>query len=324
MSRISELDFYNDKDVITQIEWLKDHIGADHIKNITIEENTDPTSPDFGKTKITMFMENGEYYEGTFTSALIKSVDSRQDGEYIVLDFHLATGETITARCKITFHATASWDSLTGVPQDSEPLTVWMNTKTNNTDFANEVSLRAQGDTKNASDIHNLETSVNERIERIDTDLATKENITNKVTQWSETPSDTKYPSEKLVKNSIPAPLDVALRDAPDQEDEYFRISNIHCIRYGKMCFLTFRAFVKQTGIRSHTNVHIENYIPKPATLMSNYTGVISSCGDNTGVAAHGSANILLDSDGMIDIYANASQTYEYFNALIVYPTREV
>lgn len=214
MSRISEMEFYNDKDVITQIEWLKDHIGADHIKNITIEENTDPASPDFGKTKITMFMENGEYYEGSFTSALIKSVDSHQEGDEVVLEFHLATGETITARCKVIVHATASWDSLEGDPKSSVSLTEWMNTKTETTDFTNEVTARVQGDEKNASaitaldktlsgEIQALDRNLSDKIAEIGTEVAKKESLTNKVTQWSETPGDTKYPSEKLVFDSF-------------------------------------------------------------------------------------------------------------------------
>lgn len=203
MSRISELEFYNDKDVITQIEWLKDHIGADHIKNITIEENTDPASPDFGKTKITMFMENGEYYEGSFTSALIKSVDSHQEGDEVVLEFHLATGETITARCKVIVHATASWDSLEGDPKSSVSLTEWMNTKTETTDFTNEVTARVQGDEKNASAITALDRNLSDKIAEIGTEVAKKENVDNKVSEWQETPDDEHYPSEKLTHDAI-------------------------------------------------------------------------------------------------------------------------
>ena len=208
------MEFYNDKDVISQIEWLKDHIGADHIKNITIEENTDPTSPDFGRTKITMFMENGEYYEGSFTSALIKSVDSHQEGDEVVLEFHLATGETITARCKVIVHATASWDSLEGDPKSSVSLTEWMNTKTETTDFTNEVTARVQGDEKNASaitaldktlsgEIQALDTNLSNKIAEMDTEIAKKENTANKVSEWQETPDDDHYPSEKLTHDAI-------------------------------------------------------------------------------------------------------------------------
>ena len=39
----------------------------------------------------------------------------------------------------------------------------------------------------------------------VDTVLAAKENTANKATSWGQTPSDTKYPSEKLVKDSLDA-----------------------------------------------------------------------------------------------------------------------
>lgn len=172
MSRISETEFYNDKDVITQIEWLKNNIQADRIDHIQVEQIGDKTSEDYGQTTVKITMENGHEYEGKVTSAILKDVRIQSGEDFNVMVFELANGETISTN--IPTGSDSYWALIKGEPQSNTALKSWMDEKAEAVDLTNETNLRVRSDEAIGQRITDLDRDVTGEIERIDGELADK------------------------------------------------------------------------------------------------------------------------------------------------------
>lgn len=172
MSRISELEFYNDKDVITQIEWLKNNIQADHIDHIQVEQNTEKDSEEYGLTTVKITMENGHEYKGEVLSAILKDVRIQSGEDFNVMVFELANGETISTN--IPLGSDSYWAKIKGEPQSNTALKAWMDEKAEAVDLTNETNLRVRSDEALGQRITDLDRDVSEEIERIDGELANK------------------------------------------------------------------------------------------------------------------------------------------------------
>lgn len=172
MSRISELEFYNDKDVITQIEWLKNNIQADRIDHIQVEQIGDKTSEDYGQTTVKITMENGHEYEGKVTSAILKDVRIQSGEDFNVMVFELANGETISTN--IPTGSDSYWALIKGKPQSNTALKAWMDEKAEAVDLTNETRLRVSSDEALGQRITDLDRDVAGEIERLDGELAGK------------------------------------------------------------------------------------------------------------------------------------------------------
>lgn len=166
MSRISELEFYNDKDVITQIEWLKNNIKADHIDHIQVVQNADKSTDDYGLTTVKITMENGHEYKGEVISAILKDVRIQSGEDFNVMVFELANGETIN--CNIPLGSDSYWAKIKGEPQSNTALKAWMDEKAEAVDLTNETQIRVRSDEALGQRITDHERVVNEQIERID------------------------------------------------------------------------------------------------------------------------------------------------------------
>lgn len=167
MSRVSELEFYNNKDVIQQIQWLKDHINGSTILDIQLEQDSDPQSEHYGRVTMTVIMEDGTSYERYFDNTAVKSITSRQEGDTVIITFHLSNGETYEVSCEIHVTATASWSSLTGQPSDNEDLTDRINELgdakyATGADLTAEVSARAAADAELGIRVDGVESEIEE------------------------------------------------------------------------------------------------------------------------------------------------------------------
>ena len=160
------MEFYNDKDVITQIEWLKNNIQADHIDSIQVVQNVDKTADDYGLTTVKITMENGHEYKGEVISAILKDVRIQSGEDFSVMVFELANGETLS--CNIPLGSDSYWAKIKGEPQSNAALKAWMDEKAEAVDLTNETQIRVRSDEALGQRITDHERVVNEQIERID------------------------------------------------------------------------------------------------------------------------------------------------------------
>lgn len=175
--RISELEFYNDKDVITQIEWLKAHIGGARLNDVRLVQDTDPESEHYGRVTMTFVMEDGKEYERYFDNVAVTRIEGQQEGDILHIKFYLANGQTYTVDCEIHTSATASWVSITGDPHDNTALTAWMAEKENaahaaatfatGTQMSGEISDRQAADSALSQRIDTLNTRVDNIVDTL-------------------------------------------------------------------------------------------------------------------------------------------------------------
>jgi len=122
MVRVSEQEFYDDKDVVTQIERIKSILAKGTVKDIRTYYDTET-----GQTVIEFTFDDGSIRECRFMSTSVTSITGSQVGNQLTLTFHLANGQSYDVTFTVTVTATASWAGLTGQPSDSEALTARIN-----------------------------------------------------------------------------------------------------------------------------------------------------------------------------------------------------
>lgn len=139
---------------------------------------------------------------------------------YPATDLGLGAGKTITALTQNAngeISATAGDISITS-SQISDKSDTYSSTGTTAvTGKAIAAALGGLDATVTSSDGTNVQVKVTEadgKITAVNITTDNTENKNNKVTSWSSTPSDTKYPSEKLVKDTIDALPDITVTDS--------------------------------------------------------------------------------------------------------------
>lgn len=113
---------------------------------------------------------------------------------------------------------------ISGKEDSSNKVSAWSAT-TNDVNYPTEKLVKDTIDTK--VDITTYEDAISDLNDEIDSLGDDKENVSNKVSSWSGTPTDTNYPSEKLVSDSLALKADSSSLHTIATSGSYSDLENI-------------------------------------------------------------------------------------------------
>lgn len=285
--RISAEEFYNDKDLITQIERLKDKIAG-----CTIKEIISLQEPDSGEVTLVFKFEDDTEQRVTFKVKELVNVEGEQVDDVVSLKFEFSDGDVKTVAFRTSEPSDMFFQDIKGNPYDNSALKEALDAKLDEADIEQIRTELNEHDTK-LNEIHEEQQLQNLHIDEINAKI--NDEIQREIISVKNSITDIEKEQEEQdahiveINNKINEEIQreiVALKNSKADYSETTAENDIDVSVVGKTVFVVFDRYIQGSRQGFHVltnNIPAPLKTPSPVAVLTSFNGKTYTVGIDNG-----------------------------------------